>query len=72
MPAWANSSMPYKIDVYAVIRLDPDPIEPEDGFTIVKIVEDEDLAATETARLNDVNREKGCRYFYQLARLEKH
>jgi hypothetical protein len=39
--------------------------------TVKKIVWSEEEALAEVARLNQLNAEKGCEYFYQVTRLAK-
>jgi hypothetical protein len=55
--------------VYAVIRLDPDMLEPENRFTVVKVLRSEDDARREASRLNQLNESKGCTYTVQVTRL---
>ena len=58
--------------VYAVLRYDDfqnsaTPIE--NRISVVRVVHDEATAKAEAQRLNDLNSEKGCRYFWQATRL---
>jgi hypothetical protein len=55
--------------VYAVIRFDPGAGEPELQFTVKEIVRTDLQAESEVQRLNALNAEKGCRYFWQETRL---
>jgi hypothetical protein len=56
--------------VYAVIRVDDYPsAAPEDCITIKEIVWSLEEAEAEVKRLNELNRSKGCKYFWQLTRL---
>jgi hypothetical protein len=59
--------------VYAIIRLDePAHISGagnEDLITVKKIVRTKTEAEQEVQRLNIVNADKGCRYFYRITRL---
>jgi hypothetical protein len=57
------------MQAYAVIRLDPDRGRLEDQVTVKEIVSSLELAEAEVARLNALNAEKGCRYFWQATRL---
>jgi hypothetical protein len=59
---------------YAVIRLDaylaPDvPIR--ERITVKKVVASQEVAEQEVARLNDLNADKGCEYFWQVTRVEE-
>jgi hypothetical protein len=56
--------------VYAIIRFDEEFSEIESKITIKKIVFDIEYAKHEVERLNKLNGEKGCKYFWQLTRLE--
>jgi hypothetical protein len=58
--------------VYAILRYDEfqnATVSIEDRITVTRIVHDEGTADAEVRRLNDLNREKGCRYFWQTTRL---
>jgi hypothetical protein len=56
--------------VYAIVRIDDNPSETvENCITIKEIVWSLEEAETEVARLNELNRSKGCRYFWQYTRL---
>ncbi len=61
--------------VYAIIRLDEGAlsgITPDMNLIVVKkVVRSQEEAEREVHRLNSLNADKGCRYFYQLTRLEK-
>lgn len=60
------------MDVYAIIRID-DFLAVSDidsKITIKKIVWSMDNAKNEVKRLNMLNSDKGCRYFWQHTRLE--
>ena len=57
---------------YVIIRYDrylkPDtPIE--NRLTVKEVVLSEAIAQSEVARLNEINADKGCEYFYQWSRL---
>jgi len=59
-----------KTPVYAVIRVDNCPSGIlENSITVKEIVWRLEEAETEVARLNEINRSKGCRYFWQSTRL---
>ena len=56
--------------VYAVVRIDDYPSGTlENCITIKEIVWSAEEAEAEVARLNELNRSKGCRYFWQYTRL---
>jgi hypothetical protein len=56
--------------VYAVVRIDDYPSETlENCITIKEIVWSLEEAEAEVARLNELNRSKRCRYFWQYTRL---
>lgn len=60
--------------VYAILRYDADvgPGEPIDQrVTVKRIVWNFEDAVKEVQRLNELNKEKGAYYFYQVTRLEK-
>lgn len=61
--------------VYAIIRLDtiPRPDAPLEQHQVVvkKLVRCRETAEQEVERLNRLNADKGCVYFWQLTRLEK-
>lgn len=57
--------------VYAVVRIDV-PIyeaQPESSFSVVKVFSSEEGAEKETARLNKINADKGCKYFTFITRI---
>ena len=57
---------------YAIIRLDLDPIySEEDRYTVKRVMWSEVEAAAEVARLNEVNADKNCRYFWQYTRVDR-
>ncbi len=58
--------------VFAVIRVDTfhrPTVEAEMAITVKEVVWTQEEAEHEVRRLNELNREKGCRYFWQLSRL---
>lgn len=56
--------------VYAIVRIDENLSETlEHCITIKEIVWSIEEAESEVARLNELNRSKGCRYFWQHTRL---
>lgn len=63
---------PQREQVYAILRFDsyfgPDT-PPETAVTVKEIVRDRDIAEAEVDRLNRLNREKGCWYWWQQTRL---
>jgi hypothetical protein len=50
---------------YAIIRVDLDARHDEARFTVRRIVWNEELAEAEVQRLQELNADKGCRYFWQ-------
>jgi hypothetical protein len=66
--------MASRTHVYAIVRYDEfqggeTPIE--NRVTVTRVVYEETTARAEVARLNALNAEKGCRYFWQTTRLEE-
>jgi hypothetical protein len=57
-----------KTTVYVVIRLDTFA-SGEGSVTVKEAVHDEATAMAEVRRLNELNAERGARYFYQATRL---
>jgi len=58
--------------LYAIIRHDAGSHAPIDQqVTVKKVVSDPLYAAREVERLNELNSEKGCYYFYQITRFEE-
>jgi hypothetical protein len=60
--------------LYAIIRYetDADPMAPIDlRVTVKKVVSDPHYAAREVERLNELNKEKGSYYYYQITRFEE-
>ena len=55
---------------FAIIRIDLNLREDEDRVTIKRVVRSQELAESEVARLNDVNADKHCRYFWQYTRID--
>jgi hypothetical protein len=69
---WFTSAVKNVVPGYAVIRLDLDRIySDEDRYTVKRIVWTEDQAAAEVERLNRLNADKNCRYFWQYTRVDK-
>jgi hypothetical protein len=56
---------------YAIIRVDLDVTDDEVRFTVRRVVWDEETAESEVGRLQDLNREKTCRYFWQYTRVDR-
>jgi hypothetical protein len=57
---------------YAIVRLELEPKSTEeDRYTVKRVVWSEDEAAAEVARLNEINANKNCRYFWQYTRVER-
>jgi hypothetical protein len=64
--------MPIFEHVYAIVRYDAfqaDSVAIENRVTVTRVVRDEATARAEVARLNHLNRDKGCKYFWQVTRL---
>ena len=61
--------------VYAIIRLDRDAVTggiPDRNLVMVKkVVRSKEVAEQEVERLNRLNTDKGCEYYYQITRLER-
>jgi len=60
--------------VFTIIRIDDfqgSEVPIESKIAVQKILWSEEEAETETVRLNNLNSDKGCRYFWQIARLER-
>jgi len=58
--------------VYAILRYDEfqdSATAIENRVSVTRVVHDEATARTEVKRLNDLNAEKGCKYFWQATRL---
>jgi hypothetical protein len=61
-----------RVEAYAVVRVDNfdgPRTRPENDFTVKEILPTLDAAKEEVDRLNKLNRDKGCRYFWQATRL---
>ena len=54
--------------VYAVVRFDASMSAPENSFTVKEIVGTQAIAESEVKRLNEVNADKHCTYFWQTTR----
>jgi hypothetical protein len=55
--------------VYAIVRFDRFKHSTEHSFTVKEIVRSQDIAELEVKRLNEVNADKDCTYFWQTTRL---
>lgn len=55
--------------VYAIVRFDRFADTPENSFTMKEIVRSQAIAESEVNRLNEVNADKDCMYFWQTTRL---
>ena len=55
--------------VYAIVRFDREMQSWENSFTLKEIVRTQDIAESEVKRLNEVNADKDCLYFWQTTRL---
>jgi hypothetical protein len=56
-----------KIHVYAIVRID-EFVSGDDAITIKEILPTMEEAIQEVERLNDLQQEKRCHYFWQLTR----
>ena len=59
--------------VYAVVRVDEfqgHDVSLQDKIRVKAIVSTPEKAESEVKRLNTINADKGCTYFWQLTRLE--
>ena len=61
--------------IYAIIRLERDVITggllDRNLVTIKKLVRSREIAEQEVDRLNKLNSDKGCDYYFQITRLER-
>jgi len=64
-----NSAREPSEHVYAIVRFDRFMESPENSFTVKEIVRTQDVAEAEVKRLNEVNADKDCNYFWQTTRL---
>jgi hypothetical protein len=55
---------------FAIIRIDLDVPKDEDRVSVKCVVRTEEVAMSEVERLNRVNADKSCRYFWQYTRVE--
>ena len=55
--------------VYAIVRFDRFADSPENSFTVKEIVRSQAVAESEVNRLNEVNADKDCTYFWQTTRV---
>jgi hypothetical protein len=55
--------------VYAIVRFDRFMQSSENSFTVKKIVSAQAVAEAEVNRLNELNADKNCTYFWQATRL---
>jgi hypothetical protein len=66
-PGWAvpKDALPG----FAIVRID-DYDDPEDSVYVKRVVWSEELARSEVERLNRLNADAGCRYFWQYTRVD--
>ena len=60
--------------VFAIVRLDTFEgldVSPEDSIIVKKIVLTQETAESEVIRLNRLNKDKRCKYFWQVTRFER-
>ena len=57
--------------VYPIVRIDTpiDQTDPTSGITVVKVLTSQVAAESEVSRLNQINADKSCMYFYCTSRL---
>ena len=55
--------------VYAIVRLDSFKESSENSVTVKEIVSTQAMAEAEVERLNELNADKHCKYFWQVTRL---
>lgn len=55
---------------FAILRVDSDIDDDASRFTVTRVVWDQAFAESEVARLNDLNSDKGARYFWQATRAQ--
>ena len=65
----AVGARPPSEHVYAIVRFDRFVQSSEDSFTVKEIVGTRAIAESEVKRLNEVNADKDCTYFWQTTRL---
>jgi hypothetical protein len=59
---------------YAIVRIDlfqSDEAEWRNKVTVKEIVWSQEVAEAETRRLNELNEDKGCLYFWQTTRVRE-
>lgn len=57
-----------RLEVLAVVRIESDGDLTDHGVTINEILPTAEEAAEEVSRLNELNEERGCRYFWTATR----
>jgi len=57
--------------VYPIIRIDKpfNEAHPTNTFSVVKVLTSQASAETEVSRLNTINADKSCAYFWETSRL---
>lgn len=61
--------MKQKTQVYAIIRIDNFGSGIKEKVTVKSIVFDIEVAEKEVVRLNKINKDKDCEYYWQTTRL---
>jgi hypothetical protein len=59
---------------YAIVRVDEfleDDVSPRNTITVKRVVWNQELARDEVERLNRLNADKGCHYFWQYTRVDR-
>jgi hypothetical protein len=59
------------LHVYPIVRIDTpiDQSDPTNKLTVVKVLTSQGAAEAEVSRLNQINAEKSCTYFWCTSRL---
>ena len=65
----SSEARPPSQHVYAIIRFDRFSETPELSFTVKEVVATPEIAESEVKRLNELNADKNCTYFWQTTRL---
>ena len=64
--------MKNQIHLYAVVRVDLESLgtgKPDAGITVKEVVWSQAKAEAEVERLQEINKNKGCIYFWQTTRM---
>ena len=66
-----NSSYDHDFVIVRVIMFHGLEVPDESCVVVKKVVWTQEVAEAEVARLNQLNQDKGCVYFWQIIRLER-